>query len=362
MEILAYSFYPFALNLALALSAICFVLLFAITCARWQIYRRQKHTSTFDQAIGPIVKSYLEGHTTVETVIEAMQKEPSEALSLLMKHSLKMEPTMRSRLQPLFAGLLLVDAEIAALESHNVKRRLLASERLGHLNESETSTKALLNALDDEIPAIRLSAARSLAAHGKTEAIESILLALDLPGELAELRVVEAIFDYGSSAVPTLVTVLENTKGTYSDNSIIVAIHVLGMLHTTEALQPLITQLNNPEFRVRLNAARALGEIGDPEAISPLVALGDDSAWEVRSKVVKSIGELHADRQIPMLSNALSDTSWSVRSSAAQALHSLGQPGITELQDVMKNTKDSNTREMCSQVLEEHNVLDTKKV
>lgn len=361
MEILGPNFISIVLNIGLFLLVLSVILLLVITVVHWQTDRHQKHTATFDQSIHPIIVSYLDGHTTEQAAIEAMRKDPTNALCLLIHLFQKLEPNKRPRLQPLFAALIVIDDEISALESHNVKRRLLATERLGYL-KTETSAMALLQSLDDEIPAIRLSAARSLAAHGKTDAIEQILLALDLPEELDDLRVVEAISHYGPSAAPTLLAVLEDTTGKYSNDTIIVASRVLGMLQTPEAVQPLISLLHNTEPSVRLNAAQALGELGNPEAISSLAALANDPEWEVRSKAMEAIGALHADRQIPVLSRALCDPSWWVRSSAAQALHSLGQPGINELQDVMTHTADNHAREMCCQVLEEHNILDTKKI
>ena len=199
MEILGPKFLQIVLNIALVLSAMSVVLLLVITAERWKTDRRQEHNSTFDKVIIPIIRSYLRGHTTEETVIKAMQEDPTEALSLLIPLSLELEHSMRPRLQPLFDGLILIDDEMEALKSHNVKRRLLATERLGYL-DNEASTAALLNALDDETPAIRLCAARSLATQGKTDAIEPILRALDLPSELDNRREVEALSDYGPSA------------------------------------------------------------------------------------------------------------------------------------------------------------------
>ena len=360
MEILGPNFIPIVLNIALALSVLSLVLLLYITVEHWMIDRRQQHNSTFGKAIIPLIWRFLRGEATEETAIKAMQEDPAEALSLLIHLDNEIDPDTRPRLQPLFTGLIFIDDEIDALKSNHVKRRLLAVERLGFLN-NEASTAALLNALEDNIPTIRLCAARSLASQGNTEAIRPILQALDLPSELDYRREIEAISDYGPSAVPTLLTILESPSEKSPNNAIIVAARVLGMLRTQEAVIPLIRQLNNPEDSVRLYAARALGEIGDPAAISPVAALANDPAWRVRKKAMRAIGKLHADRQVPMLSNALSDSSWWVRFSAAQALHSLGQLGIAELEKVIKNTSDEHAREICCEVLEEHMILDTKK-
>lgn len=360
MEILGPNFIPIVLNIGLLLFALSIVLLLYITFERWIIGRRQKHNSTLSKVIIPLTWRYLRGNATKENAIKAMQQDPTESLSLLIHLNHELEPSMRPRLQPLFAGLILSDDEIDALNSNNIKRRLLAAERLGFL-DSKASTAALLNALKDEAPAIRLCAARSLAIQGKTEAIKPILQALDLPGVLDNCREAEAISDYGHSAVPTLLSMLDSPNGKHSNNTIIVATRVLGIFRTQEAVPPLIKLLKKNEESVRLCAAHALGEIGDPAAISPVADLANDSAWPVRKEAMKAIGKMHADRQIPMLSHALSDSAWWVRFSAAQALYSLGKLGITELHTVMKNTVDEHAREICREVLEEHIILDTKK-
>ena len=360
MEILGPNFLPIVLGIALLLTALSIILLLVTTVIHWLTDKRQEHLESFDNEIKPMVVSYLEGNETEKSVVKTMRKDPTESLNVLMHQSVDLAPTERYRLQPLFAAIINVDDEISALQSSNVRRRLLATECLGYV-KNEATSEALLNVLEDEVPAVRLSAARSLAAHGMVEAIEPILRALDLPSELNELREVEAIFDFGPSAAPVLLTVLDNPEGEHSNNVIIVAARVLGMLKATGAVQPLIKLLKSPSVSVRINSAHALGEIGNPEAIAPLVELANDPEWEVRNKVVKAIGQLHADEEIPTLSNALEDPSWWVRFSAAQALHSLGQSGILKLQEIMGSTTDNDARETCRDVLEEHNILDTKK-
>ena len=360
MEILSPNFTSIALNITLLLSALSGGVLLVITGVHWQIVRDKKHTTTFRQAAEPLIASYLAGHTTEQTVIEAMQKDPPEALSLLIKFSLKLKRAMRSRLLPLHASILMVDTEIAALKSSHIKRRVLAAEHLGYFKSTDSS-EALLKALDDDVLAVRFSAAHSLAAHGKLEAIEPILLALDIPDQMHWQRVVEVILDYGLSAAPIIFNVLENSKEIYSNNIVNVAIRTLGLFRTPEALQPLIKLLDNPDYSIRLNAAHALGQIGDPAAIVAVAKLADDPAWRVRNEAVDAIGQLHAEKQIPILLHALTDSSWWVRFSAAQALHSLGQAGIIALKEVMKNTVKCHARDICRQVLEEHHIFDTKK-
>lgn len=359
MEILEPHFTYILLSIALVLSALSLIILVVITVERWLADGHQQRQAAFEKRVVPVIRRYLEGLITERAALEIMHEDRDEALSLLIHFAHALEPDKRHLLEPLFAGLIVIEEEMNALHHKNVKRRLLAVERLGFL-PGDASTSALLEELDDEVPVIRLCAARALALQGRIEALNPILRALDLPSELDNRREVEAITDYGDSAVPTLLSILEHPKKR-SSNVIIVVVRVLGMLKAKEAVQPLVKLLKHPMDAVRLCAARSLGEIGDPSATLAVAALADDPAWRVRKKAVKAIGKLQGGDQIPRLNQALSDSSWWVRFVAAQALHSLGQPGIVELEKVQKSSSDKNAREICTEVLEEHRLLDTMK-
>lgn len=357
MEILNYNLLPLALNIGLVLSGMIVLLLLIITAVHWQADRQHQHTIAFDRINKPLLMSYMECNTPETVVIKSMEEKPLEAMRLLMEFSNQLKPIEQSRLLPLFTGLIAFDVETSALYSPSTKRRLQAAERLGYL-KNETSADALLHALEDKVMAVRYCAARSLAAHGQPKYIEPTLLAFDTEHEINWLRLVEITCDYGSSAVPTLLSVLKNSQGKYPNNIINVAIRVLGVLKEPQAVHELIHLLDHTDFSIRLNAARALGEIGDPAAISPVAELSHDPDWAVRNKAIEAIGKLHGKMHIPILTEALSDSSWWVRFSAAQALHSLGPLGIQKLKEIMKSTHDAYAHDMCCQVIGEHDLLE----
>lgn len=361
MEVLILNFLSVALYAALVLSTLCVVLLMAITALHWHADRHQRHAIAFDRSNKPLLMSYLEGTAPRMAVMRSMEEKPSEALRLLMELSAELQPSAQSRLLNLFPGFVEADKEISALESTQTKRRLQAAERLRYLKD-ESSTEALLDALDDDVLTVRYSAARSLAAHGNTESIEPILLAFDAEHQINWFRLIEIITDYGSSAVPTLLAVLENPEGKYSTNILNVAIRSLGIFMEPQAVKPLIHLLDHPDISIRLNAAHALGDIGDPTALTPVAELSHDPNWEIRNNAVQAIGKLHAENQIPILEEALSDPSWWVRFTAAEALYSLGQPGIEKLKEIKKSTHNPYAYDMCRQVIGEHEILDQNNI
>ncbi|MFD2160289.1 HEAT repeat domain-containing protein [Rubritalea tangerina] len=344
--------------MALVVFAASFVLLAVITIERWFKQRRRKKNAAFEREALPVLRAFSEGRAKEEAVIKVLLKNRSEAMNILILFAHGMEPELRPKLAPIFEKLVVLGEEVLAIEQGQVKRRLMAAERLGFLS-NDASAAALVKALDDEAPVVRLCAARSLSIQGRTDAIKPILRALDLPAELDHRREVETLSGYGESAVPALLSVIESSRRKYSSNAIVAASRALGMLKAEEAVQPLIKLLQHPRDGVRLCAARALGDIGDPVAISPVAALADDPSWRVRRRAVKAMGKLNADEQVPKLSEALGDSSWWVRFAAAQALYSFGSSGISELERVQRTSSDKNARGICSEVLEEHAVLDT---
>ena len=115
--------------------------------------------------------------------------------------------------------------------------------------------------------------------------------------------------------------------------------------------------MQNPEFRLRLNAVRSLGLIGDRTATDAVARLAVDREWEVRNVVMRTLGQLEATQHLEALTTGLRDESWWVRFSAAQALWQLGRPGREALTTAMTRSPDRYARDMSRQILEEHGAL-----
>jgi hypothetical protein len=353
MAILSSEFLRIALDISLVLAVMSALVLAVTIVVRLQAETATQRIADFRRVAEPLVTTYLARRETAPAVVAALQRNPSQGLSLLMEISDRLAPADRKALHNLFSCLPLRKKEAVALQSRHWERRLQAAERLGYLGDG-VSGPALVDALHDPVLAVRLAAARSLANLGETRAIFPILVAFDLPGEMNQRRVAEALYSFGPRAVKPLLEVLANVHGTYSDNAIGVAERVLGMLQAPEAVEPLMALLGHHEFRVRLNAVRSLGQIGDHTDTGPIAQLAKDPAWEVRNVVMQSLGKLHATRHIGLIEEAMRDSSWWVRFSAAQALWALGGPGREALNTTMTASTDRFARDMSRQVLEEH--------
>jgi len=358
MQILNQNLTELAINLGLVITGLALLLLVIITIVHWITDRRLDHSMLFDRFKRPMIMSYLEGKTPKVNVVRAIEKEPTEAMRLLLEVSRKLQPEAQAKLMPIFAEMPGVDKEADALHSKLTKRRLAAAERLGLL-KGAASDQALLEALEDEVLAVRYSAACSLAEHRNPDHIEPILLAFDAEHEINWYRLVEIMTEYGDKAVPTLLRVIANPTGRYTHNLINVAIRSLGVLRAKSAVEPLIAKLKDPDFSIRLNAAHALGDIGDPAALDALAELRSDPEWSVRNDAIEAMEKLHPDEKLPELVEALYDPSWWVRYTAAQAICSVGWAGVQTLRVIMQNTYDPYVHDICKDVLSEQGVAST---
>jgi len=356
MDILGPEILRIATNLSVLLTLLSILLLAFIIVIRLRSEWRATHSSRYRHRVEPLVAGFVTGRRAADEVAPELGRDPDEALALLMQVSEHLEPSDRPKLQPLFA-LLPVKTDLREQLKHRQwEKRLAAAERLGYLGDHGTVTE-LIAALKDEVLVVRFAAARSLVALRTADAVDPILLAFDVPGELNERRTAEILHEMGDDAVAPLLDVVRNPGGKYSESVLNVASRVLGMLQAKEAAAPLSALLDHPEFRVRLNAARSLGAIGDRSTLTAAAKLAADPSWEVRNAAVQAIGKLHGTAEIDRLVAALADSAWWVRFSAAQALFSLGEPGITALKTSARDAADRYAREMSTQVLTEHGAL-----
>ena len=106
-----------------------------------------------------------------------------------------------------------------------------------------------------------------------------------------------------------------------------VLICTLGAMETqgdSQALEPLITALKDPDSSVRESAAVALGRSGDARAVEPLIASLKDQEPSVRAFSAASLGQLGDTRAVEPLLARSTDPFSVVRGSAAAALDQLG--------------------------------------
>lgn len=335
------------------------ILLLGVTIAlRVATDRRLRREVAFRSHAKPILRSFLCGEATLEMTRAVLEKDHHAAIRILLEEADILGEKGREKLLPLVGGFAFREKILDRLGSRSWEKRLRSAEYLGYLGD-DSSLPALMTALSDEVLAVRFAAATSLTRLGCHDAVEPILQALDAPGEVSQRRVAEVILILGAKASESILAILERPSA--NENSLGIAARVAGSLRLHRAIDPLRHLLGHESPNVRLNAVRSLASIGDHSVSAAIAALGEDSSWEVRSCVMQALGRLGAGGQIPLLLQGLSDQEWWVRLNAAEALHALGDPGITALRDATDHHVDAYGRDMSRQVLQQHGILETTR-
>jgi len=148
------------------------------------------------------------------------------------------------------------------------------------------TTSALVEALEHEMPELRMAAANAIARAEAVEATPALLSHIDDGDPRVRLRVVRAI----------------------------------GRLGDVRAVDRLSTLTGHPSPRMRREVATALGEIGERPALTGLFSLLDDDERTVRLAAVASLGEFSISDPIERLVECLDDEDEELRRAAVYAI------------------------------------------
>jgi HEAT repeat protein len=283
--------------------------------------------------------------------LEVFSSDRSVAMNMLVETASALPTAARSRLLLLFRELGLVDQALAGLHHHRWSERLQAANQLGFMGDP-TVIPALLRSLDDEMLDVRLAAGRALAQLRAPGAVEPILHALAVRGDLPLKLAADVLTEYGETAVPPLLQFLRDREAGTNVPAATVAATVLGLSLQQDAVPALVDLLADPESELRVTAARALGLVGGRRAVAALCAHGTDPVWQVRSAVARALGRTGDPTAVPILAVLLPDPAWWVRCNAALALSRLGEAGRETLVRARSDHVDRFARDISREVLE----------
>lgn len=152
--------------------------------------------------------------------------------------------------------------------------------------------KAFVNALDAEMPELRMAAANGLGQFGDSNTIEPLVERFEDPDHRVRARAARACGSIGDPrACSPLETLLEDPTAAVRRE----AAEALGQIGNRQALRALLDMYEDPSDRVRRIAVGAFGNFENADPVEVLVeALGDDSAV-VRRTAVYSLIELLAN-------------------------------------------------------------------
>lgn len=217
--------------------------------------------------------------------------------------------------------------------SRRKERRVVAAGALAELGDSNTAT-ALLQALADPVPEVRLQAADALARLKDPRSVQPLVRLLGEESEWNASRIADALVRLGSIAVPDLSRhlILSDPAVERPGRRLPLVARVLGAIGDVSAGPALMSALGSDDKDLRVRAAAALGPAGTPACVPALVRAISDPEWEVRAQVANALGDRMDPAAIPALTAALGDAQWWVRRNAAEALGKIpgGEQGLLE--------------------------------
>ena len=188
--------------------------------------------------------------------------------------------------------------------------------------------------LEDEAPAVRAAAARSLGRfvllgelqkirpEPHTQAYEALLAACQDTTEAIEVqrRALESVAYAGTEAVEELI---RKAHADSEEKVRVSAIFAMGRSADTRWARHVRQELFSPNPELRYEAARACGELQISEAVSALEELADDADREVQEAALWALGQVGGEKAQQILGRYCRVQDEATRAAAKAALDEL---------------------------------------
>lgn len=184
--------------------------------------------------------------------------------------------------------------------------------------------KAILDALNDSNPHIRIKTLDTIGTIKPTNAIEIITPYLSDEHPRVRVAAVWNLGDIGDvNAIPYII---KAAKEDPSEEVRGVAIAALQNYHSHDIMLCLVDEVYREKFsrRPRQEVAKQLQNYNDELAVDALIILLEDEDVFVRDEAAESLLKLNRSRLVEVWKKALKDVSDDVRNIAIQALTDLG--------------------------------------
>ncbi len=273
---------------------------------------------------------------------------------ILLDHIQRIRGIERDRMARAMEQLGFIDVYLGGLESRRWWRRAESAEKLG-LAASKRAIQPLSHALDDEMPEVRLRAAKALGQLGGVASARKLVRALNEPNRWSTIRVADILIGMGRESIDTVIEAFDDL----TREGQLAVLDIVGRVRPLAATPWLLEKARDESTDIRARACHALGSIGDPSASKKLIAALDDAEWPVRAMAAKALGRMLLVDAIPELGRALRDQQWWVRHNAAHALRAIGPRGLEALEKLVADG-DAFAREQAVLMLEEAGHVDKR--
>ena len=188
-----------------------------------------------------------------------------------------------------------------------------------------------IDLINDNDWVVRREAVITLGEMGDERCIEPLVRCLRDGDWQVREAAVEAVAMIGSPAVDLLLRYVRDYDARKP------VIKALGKINDERVLNPLISLLQNDEFKD--DATWALAELGKP-AVGQLLECLKSSDEVIRKQAILALGEIKDSTSVDLLIERLQDSHWLNRLTAASALEKIGDPRGREAIKPLKKDPD----------------------
>jgi hypothetical protein len=201
---------------------------------------------------------------------------------------------------------------------------------------------------------IRLLAAGIVGKHGTPEQLTKFMHTMDPSRRIMEQPVLTML-----RGLPTdrLNYLMENLASFQSASMRRVLLQCYSVVSPDKTVEMLPRLSSDPAKEVRIGVCMAAGGLvlGEPQPW--LIKMLEDSEWEVRAQAAKALGKYKEQSVVVALEKAIGDRSFWVRQNAAAALSAMGDMGIMSLRELAVSSKDKFATDAAVQELRRHELF-----
>jgi HEAT repeat protein len=208
----------------------------------------------------------------------------------------------------------------------------------------EMALQKLAFALEDKHPLVRWTATETLAWTGDTAATPALLQALQdemWTVRVSAIRALAAVKADTQKTLPGLINALQDKNHVVRE----AAAETLGLIGDETAGEALTYALNDNDSFVRRAAVEALGRVKDMTVVPILISSLDDEDNNVQWAAVETLGELGDPSAIPILTQYLENTSspnWEERRLCDIAALALEKIGTDQAKDAVNKWREAH--------------------
>ena len=340
----------------LILLVLTFALLLYVISLRIAFNANQKSKKRQFQIWENLVLRYLSGEASEEEIARAVRTKHFGLFSEFMEKYLE---TLRGedfgKLTYLLKKIGLVDYNLKRLNSKKKWHKVYAAFFLGLMRDKE-AVPGLQNGLKDRDYLMSFACATALAKIGEKQHLKETLSLLTKREDLGPDKAAEILLEFGNGICGELNLLLNKEDLPIKRKYLI--IDLLGYWQYLESGPTLLKLLNtSKDNEMKIRSIKALGGMSYLESAPALAAHLNDKDYLARSEVAKALGKIGASEYSDEIVKSLGDKNWWVRYNAAQALASFGEEGITLLEKMAKQEKNSDARRISTHILSEFELL-----